>query len=83
MPIRRQYRWLYPIDWPQISASIRLVARRDDASNADARTAAWCSTSGTAAGGIATEDLAEREEESALESAGAGALSRRYSNPND
>ena len=23
MPIRRQYRWLYPIDWPQISASIR------------------------------------------------------------
>jgi hypothetical protein len=23
MPIRRQYRWLYPIDWPQLSASIR------------------------------------------------------------
>jgi hypothetical protein len=23
MPIRRQYRWLYPIDWSQISASIR------------------------------------------------------------
>ena len=23
MPIRRQFRWLYPIDWPQISASIR------------------------------------------------------------
>ncbi len=23
MPIRPQYRWLYPIDWPQISASIR------------------------------------------------------------
>ncbi len=23
MPIRRQHRWLYPIDWPQISASIR------------------------------------------------------------
>jgi hypothetical protein len=23
MPIRRQYRWFYPIDWPQISASIR------------------------------------------------------------
>jgi hypothetical protein len=23
MPIRRQHRWLYPIDWPQISAAIR------------------------------------------------------------
>jgi hypothetical protein len=23
MPIRRQYRWLYPIDWPQLSAAIR------------------------------------------------------------
>jgi hypothetical protein len=23
MPIRRQYRWLYPIDWPQISALVR------------------------------------------------------------
>ena len=23
MPIRPQHRWLYPIDWPQISASIR------------------------------------------------------------
>ena len=23
MPIRRQYRWLYPIDWAQISAAIR------------------------------------------------------------
>jgi hypothetical protein len=23
MPIRRQHRWLYPIDWQQISASIR------------------------------------------------------------
>jgi hypothetical protein len=23
MPIRRQYRWFYPIDWPQLSAVIR------------------------------------------------------------
>ena len=23
MPIRPQHRWLYPIDWPQLSASIR------------------------------------------------------------
>ncbi len=23
MPIRPQYKWLYPIDWPQLSASIR------------------------------------------------------------
>ena len=23
MPIRPQYRWLYPIDWPQLSATIR------------------------------------------------------------
>jgi len=28
MPIRRQYRWLYPIDWPQISASIRFGRAR-------------------------------------------------------
>ena len=23
MPIRREYRWFYPIDWPQLSAAIR------------------------------------------------------------
>ena len=23
MPIRREYRWFYPIDWPQLSAVIR------------------------------------------------------------
>ena len=23
MPIRPEYRWLYPIDWPQLSAEIR------------------------------------------------------------
>ena len=23
MPIRPQFRWLYPIDWPQLSAMIR------------------------------------------------------------
>jgi hypothetical protein len=27
MPIRREYRWFYPIDWPQLSAAIRLVAK--------------------------------------------------------
>ena len=25
MPIRREYRWLYPIDWPQLSAMIRFA----------------------------------------------------------
>ena len=25
MPIRSEHRWLYPIDWPQISASIRFA----------------------------------------------------------
>ncbi len=25
MPIRPQYRWLYPIDWPQLSAMIRFT----------------------------------------------------------
>ncbi len=25
MPIRREYRWLYPIDWPQLSAQIRFA----------------------------------------------------------
>jgi hypothetical protein len=24
MPIRRHHRWLYPIDWRELSASIRL-----------------------------------------------------------
>ena len=28
MPIRRQYRWLYPIDWPQISVAIRFGRAR-------------------------------------------------------
>ncbi len=28
MPIRRQHRWLYPIDWPQISALIRFQRAR-------------------------------------------------------
>lgn len=23
MPIRREFRWLYPIDWPQLSATVR------------------------------------------------------------
>jgi hypothetical protein len=23
MPIHREYRWFYPIDWPQLSAAIR------------------------------------------------------------
>ena len=25
MPIRPEYRWLYPIDWPQLSAMIRFA----------------------------------------------------------
>ena len=29
MPIRAEHRWLYPIDWPQISASIRFGRARD------------------------------------------------------
>ena len=51
MPIRPEYRWFYPIDWPQLSAAIRLVVRRADASIAVARTAAWSFTSGMVVGG--------------------------------
>ena len=25
MPIRPEYRWLYPIDWPQLSAMVRFA----------------------------------------------------------
>jgi hypothetical protein len=39
MPIRPEYRWFYPIDWPQLSAAIRLVAQRAGASIAFAHTA--------------------------------------------
>jgi hypothetical protein len=46
MPIRREYRWFYPIDWPQLSARSGLVVRRADASVVVARTAAWYFTSG-------------------------------------
>ena len=35
----------HPIDWPQLSAAIRLVAQRADASIAFAHTAAWSFTS--------------------------------------
>ena len=28
MPIRPEYRWLYPIDWPQLSAVIRFERAR-------------------------------------------------------
>ena len=52
MPIRPQHRWLYPIDWPQISASIRFsAAPKVGASGAAARTGASSFTSATAAGG--------------------------------
>jgi hypothetical protein len=51
MPIRPEYRWFYPIDWPQLSAAIRLVAQRADASIAFAHTAAWSFTSGMVVGG--------------------------------
>jgi len=51
MPIRPEYRWFYPIDWPQLSAAIRLVAQRADASIVVAHTAAWSFTSGMVVGG--------------------------------
>jgi hypothetical protein len=28
MPIRPEFRWLYPIDWPQLSALIRFKRAR-------------------------------------------------------
>jgi hypothetical protein len=41
MPIRREYRWFYPIDWPQLSAQFGLAVRRAGASIAVAHMAAW------------------------------------------
>jgi hypothetical protein len=52
MPIRREYRWFYPIDWPQLSARSGLVVRRADANIVVARTAAWYFTSGMVGGGM-------------------------------
>jgi hypothetical protein len=40
MPIRREYRWLYPIDWPQLSAVIRFRRAKGQCEGAGAHTAA-------------------------------------------
>jgi hypothetical protein len=52
MPIPREYRWFYPIDWPQLSAAIRFGRANGRASIAVARMASWSFTSGTVGGGM-------------------------------
>ncbi len=37
MPIRRHHRWLYPIDWRELSASIRFRRAKGDARAAAGR----------------------------------------------
>ncbi len=49
MPIRPEYRWLYPIDWVQLSAS---SVPRGGARDAADRTGGSFATWATAAGGI-------------------------------
>jgi hypothetical protein len=39
MPIRPQYKWFYPIDWPQLSAVIRFQASQGAVR--EVRQAAW------------------------------------------
>jgi hypothetical protein len=51
MPIRREYRWFYPIDWPQLSAAIRFGRAKGHASIIVARTTGWYFTSGMVGGG--------------------------------
>ena len=51
MPIRREYRWFYPIDWPQLWLRSGLTVRRGGASIAVARMATWSFTLGMVAGG--------------------------------
>jgi hypothetical protein len=60
MPIRREYRWFYPIDWPQLSAAIRFDRAKADASIVVDRTAAWSFTSGWSLVGRGGGDMAER-----------------------
>ena len=41
MPIRRQHRYFYPIDWPQLSATIRFERAGGAVRAAAARTGSW------------------------------------------
>jgi len=56
MPIRRQHRSPYPIDWQQISASIRFGRAKGAVSIAAGRTVARWFISATAAGGMEDGD---------------------------
>jgi hypothetical protein len=46
MPIRREYRWFYPIDWPQLSAAMRFGRAKGHASFIVARTTVGISPRG-------------------------------------
>ena len=54
MPIRPQFKWLYPIDWPQLSAVIRFQRAKAGAKSAVDRMAARSSISATVDGGTMT-----------------------------
>ena len=50
MPIRPQLRWLYPIDWPQLSALIRFDRSKGRCEGCGRRMARSCTTWVTADG---------------------------------
>ncbi len=54
MPIRREHRFFYPIDWPQLSALIGSSGQEGAARAAGGRMGAWSITSAMAAGGMLT-----------------------------
>jgi hypothetical protein len=54
MPIRPEFRWLYPINWPQLSALIRFKRAQGAAKDAVGPTAKSSSTSATGVSGTAS-----------------------------
>ena len=54
MPIRREHRWFYPIDWPSSRPSSAFAVRKGDAKAVDDPTAVWSVTSAMGDGGTRT-----------------------------
>ena len=55
MPIRAEHRWLYAIDWPQLSAVIRFERAEGAASIVLGRMGVWFASSATVGGGTRTK----------------------------
>ena len=60
MPIRREYRWFYPIDWPQLSAAIRFGRAKGRCEHCRRPHGRLVFTSGMVGGGTTRRPLAER-----------------------